>query len=97
MTEVQGRAHVEGPNAGGVLTGVLRAVQTLPAAVEEFVNRSGSGRSPAPSAGLRESVEYASVRTSAQGSGTGRPQQGIDGPREALFDPQGLELRVWGV
>ena len=91
LTEVQGRAHVEGPNAGGVLTGVLRAVQTLPAAVEEFVNRSGSGRSPAPSAGLRESVEYASVRTSAQGSGTGRPQQGIDGPREALFDPQALE------
>ena len=36
LTEVQGRAHVEGPNAGGVLTGVLRAVQTLPAAVEEI-------------------------------------------------------------
>ena len=50
----------------GVLTGMLRAVQTLPAAVENLVARSSSSRSGQGTPGQLDSVEYASVRTSAE-------------------------------
>eukprot|EP00439_Symbiodinium_sp_Y106_P003270 s2292_g1.t1 len=50
----------------GVLTGMLRAVQTLPAAVENLVARSSSSRSGQGTPGQLDSVECASVRTSAE-------------------------------
>ena len=43
MTEVRGQAQIQGSSAGGVISGVLRAVQTLPAAMETLVSRSDLG------------------------------------------------------
>ncbi|CAE7252421.1 GIP [Symbiodinium sp. CCMP2592] len=50
----------------GVLTGVLRAVQTLPATMENLVARSTGGRSGPGTPAQHDSVEYASVRSSAE-------------------------------
>ena len=49
-----------------MLSGVLRAVQTIPAAVEGLVSRSSSVRGAPPTSGQRDSVEYASVRSSVE-------------------------------
>ena len=44
VTEPRGERSGSAQGPGSVLSGVLRAVQTLPAAVEGLVSRSGSGR-----------------------------------------------------
>ena len=78
------------PSGGGsVLSGVLRAVQTLPAAVEHLVARSGNGRTVPGQPGLPDSVEYASVRSSSDRPPP--PPAEIPTPTTPLFEPRMLE------
>ena len=74
---------------GGVLSGVFRAVQTLPAAVENLVSRSGGGRPVPGNPGLHDSVEYASVRSSAERPPP--PPAEAMSPATPLFEPRTLE------
>ena len=74
---------------GSVLSGVFRAVQTLPAAVENLVARSGSGRAISANPGLSDSVEYASVRSSTDRPPP--PPMEVHPPSAPLFEPRVLE------
>lgn len=77
------------PGPGGMISGVLRAVQTLPAAVEGLVSRTSSVRGASGTPALRDSVEYASVRSSAQEQpAASSDQELLDQP---LFDEVALE------
>ncbi|CAE7817431.1 GIP [Symbiodinium sp. CCMP2592] len=68
----------------GVLTGVLRAVQTLPATMENLVARSTGGRSGPGTPAQHDSVEYASVRSSAERGLPPPPPEPT--PSDPLFD-----------
>ncbi|CAE7436865.1 unnamed protein product [Symbiodinium sp. CCMP2592] len=59
---------IPGPSLSGVLTGVLRAVQTLPATVENLMVRTATVRQVPGTPGQHDSVEYASVAGSAHSS-----------------------------
>ena len=74
----------------GMLSGVLRAVQTIPAAVEGLVSRSSSVRGAPPTSGRRDSVEYASVRSSVERL---PPPPAVEGHFQGLplFDAYALE------
>ncbi|CAE7214926.1 GIP, partial [Symbiodinium sp. CCMP2456] len=90
VTEPRGERSGSAQGPGSVLSGVLRAVQTLPATVEGLVSRSGSGRGIPGTPGLRDSVEYASVTSSAEVRP--RPPTTDAGPPEGpLFDSYALE------
>ncbi|CAE7618859.1 GIP [Symbiodinium sp. CCMP2456] len=102
VTEVRSEGSLQGQGAGGVFSGVLRAVQTLPAAVEGLVSRTSSNRGLLGTPGLRDSVEYASVTSTAEtgpqsrAAVTGQPGQqpraAVTGQPEApLFDDHTLE------
>ncbi|CAE7699215.1 TY5A, partial [Symbiodinium sp. CCMP2456] len=90
VTEVRSEGSLQGQGAGGVFSGVLRAVQTLPAAVEGLVSRTSSNRGIPGTPGLRDSVEYASVTSAAE---TGpQPRAAVTRQPEApLFDDHALE------
>ena len=72
-----------GPQAG-MLSGVLRVVQTLPGAVENLVARSTAGRSNPGTPGQHDSVEYASVRSSSDRLPPAPPPEVP--PQAPLFD-----------
>ena len=90
MAAGAGTESAEYPQGGGgVLSGVFRAVQTLPAAVENLVARSGSGRGISANPGLSDSVEYASVRSSTDRPPP--PPMEVPPPGAPLFEPRALE------
>ena len=90
VTEVRGQAQVQGTNAGGVISGVIRAVQTLPGAVETLVGRAGSGRSAPGTPGQQDGVEYASVRSTPERGQSVSPGNVTESPTP-FADPRILE------
>eukprot|EP00439_Symbiodinium_sp_Y106_P074041 s369_g14.t1 len=71
----------------GVLSGVLRAVQALPATVETLVNRPAGSRSGQGTPAQHDSVEYASVAASVRSSAERVPPPPPSVPDQGpLFD-----------
>ena len=71
----------------GVLSGVLRAVQALPATVETLVNRPAGSRSGQGTPAQHDSVEYASVAASVRSSAERAPPPPPSVPEQGpLFD-----------
>ncbi|CAE7269327.1 unnamed protein product [Symbiodinium sp. CCMP2592] len=72
-----------------VITGMLRAVQTLPTTVENLVARTASVRSASGTPEYHDSVEYASVRTSPDRPPA--PPSWDQANEPPLLDPQALQ------
>ena len=85
ITEIRGQAQVQAAGSGGVFSGVMRAVQTLPAAVENLMATSTSGRLAPEPTSLHDSVEYDSVR-SFVGRAQESPPSATQVPATPLLD-----------
>ncbi|CAE7807929.1 unnamed protein product [Symbiodinium sp. CCMP2592] len=92
LTEIRGQVRTEGAEATGMLSGMLRTVQTVPMAIDAVVNRSASVQSAGVSGGRHDdSVEYASVRTSTPGVGSNAVPLDGGSAQAGLFDQQALD------
>ena len=93
FTEVRQQARVQGPDSGGMISGVLRSLQALPATMENLVARSASGGQDRDTGGVHDSVEYASVKSSADGQ-RGSPPSATQVPLTPLVFPGEADTRL---